>query len=460
MAGISARRRSERDAVWSRRRGNDRPRSEPGLAAATLPPKAQPAPCLEQPLLLFAPVTTVATAGEFVESEPPSLLVACRDHVEAREVGPIAAVRLGGPVVGSDAPAVGAAEPVSAVSIGDRPVRRVSLSLVASVLLHASALALALYLGLQTAESPNAGDDAVAVEIVSGDEGAAAMQETASGAETSAHEDATATTQTVEAPPTTEPEPQIQPPPPPTVTAEVKPPEPETPVAEAAPPEPQMPETPVAEAPPPEPQPLQAVAEAPAPVVPPEPAPLATPEPTEIQAMVAPTPPPPEPPPPAPPVVRHEPRPVRPVPPQPRRTQATERHHPQRHQTASRRSAPAGEGTGTRNSQASTGHAAGGSPMSAAAMANYRQRVLAHLARFKIYPDQARDRGIVGRAVVAFTLTTRGQLTVASLAGSSGAPILDQATLAMVRRAQPFPAPPEGSPSSVSFTAGIRYDLR
>lgn len=96
----------------------------------------------------------------------------------------------------------------------------------------------------------------------------------------------------------------------------------------------------------------------------------------------------------------------------------------------------------------------------AAAVANYRSQVLAHLARFKVYPEQARDRGVTGRAAVAFTLSRGGQVMSASLSASSGAAILDQATIAMVRRAAPFPAMPEGGPSSMSFNAGVNYNLR
>lgn len=95
-----------------------------------------------------------------------------------------------------------------------------------------------------------------------------------------------------------------------------------------------------------------------------------------------------------------------------------------------------------------------------AEVASWRARVLAHLARHKTYPDWARDQGVEGRASVAFTLDRSGQVTFVSLASSSGSTILDQATLAMVRRATPFPPMPDGGPASMSFTAAIRYDLR
>jgi periplasmic protein TonB len=110
--------------------------------------------------------------------------------------------------------------------------------------------------------------------------------------------------------------------------------------------------------------------------------------------------------------------------------------------------------------QAGGGGQAAGASAGLAEIASYRSRILAHLARYKTYPESAQDAGIQGRATVSFTITRSGGVASASLAGSSGAGVLDQATLAMVRRAQPFPAMAAGGPASMSFTAVIRYDLR
>lgn len=96
----------------------------------------------------------------------------------------------------------------------------------------------------------------------------------------------------------------------------------------------------------------------------------------------------------------------------------------------------------------------------AAAVTNYRAQVMAHLARFKVYPEQMRERGVTGRATVAFTISRAGQVLSATLRNSSGAPMLDQATLAMVRRAAPFPKAPDEAPAVLSFNAAINYSLR
>ena len=81
---------------------------------------------------------------------------------------------------------------------------------------------------------------------------------------------------------------------------------------------------------------------------------------------------------------------------------------------------------------------------SAAALASYNQLVAAHLQRFKQYPSSAKAAGEQGTSRLSFTLGRSGQVLGSRLAGSSGHPSLDGETLAMVRRAQPFPPmPPE-----------------
>lgn len=94
------------------------------------------------------------------------------------------------------------------------------------------------------------------------------------------------------------------------------------------------------------------------------------------------------------------------------------------------------------------------------AFADFRGRVLAHLARHKRYPEQARLMRVSGRVAVTFSFDARGRVTAVSLAASSGHASLDQEAIAMVRRASPFPPiPPQTGRAVASFTAPIRYDL-
>jgi len=95
-----------------------------------------------------------------------------------------------------------------------------------------------------------------------------------------------------------------------------------------------------------------------------------------------------------------------------------------------------------------------GSPRShSAADPNYRGLVAAHLQRYK--PS---GRSEQGSAVVSFTLDGSGRVTRVALAHRSGVPVLDQETEAMVHRASPFPAPPDGRP--ISFTVPVNFHAR
>lgn len=97
----------------------------------------------------------------------------------------------------------------------------------------------------------------------------------------------------------------------------------------------------------------------------------------------------------------------------------------------------------------------------AATLASYRQLVAAHLQRFKQYPQGAKAAGQQGVARVSFTLGRGGNVVSSGLGGSSGHAALDAETVAMVRRAQPFPAfPPELKQSSMSFSAPVAFHIR
>lgn len=96
-----------------------------------------------------------------------------------------------------------------------------------------------------------------------------------------------------------------------------------------------------------------------------------------------------------------------------------------------------------------------------AAMTSYFARVQAHLSRHRVYPQEARANGISGVARVVFSLGRDGRVLSVSLARGSGHGVLDQAALAMVRRAAPFPPfPPAIAASRLEMGAPIRFDLR
>jgi protein TonB len=108
-----------------------------------------------------------------------------------------------------------------------------------------------------------------------------------------------------------------------------------------------------------------------------------------------------------------------------------------------------------------TSAASAGAAAAAAALPSYRDRLAAHLQRFKQYPAGAKSAGEQGTAMLSFTVGRGGQVLGSRLAGSSGHPALDAETLAMIRRAQPLPSfPPELTQPSLGFTVPIRFSLR
>jgi protein TonB len=71
------------------------------------------------------------------------------------------------------------------------------------------------------------------------------------------------------------------------------------------------------------------------------------------------------------------------------------------------------------------------------------------LQRFKRYPEAAERRNIEGVTIVRFTVDRSGQLVASEVLQSSGSPILDEEALALLKRASPFPAPPDGIPDTL-----------
>jgi protein TonB len=87
----------------------------------------------------------------------------------------------------------------------------------------------------------------------------------------------------------------------------------------------------------------------------------------------------------------------------------------------------------------------------------YHGLVAAHLARHKRFPAHARRRGERGSAGIDFQIDGRGRVTAVRIVRSSGHDILDQAAEAMVWRASPFPAPPDGRPQR--FSVPVSYSI-
>lgn len=89
------------------------------------------------------------------------------------------------------------------------------------------------------------------------------------------------------------------------------------------------------------------------------------------------------------------------------------------------------------------------------ARATWAAMISAHLNRFKRYPPGA--EGVTGRPSVRFSLDGSGRVTSASLIRSSGSAALDDEAVATVRRASPFPAPPDGRGASFSVPVNFTH---
>jgi protein TonB len=93
-----------------------------------------------------------------------------------------------------------------------------------------------------------------------------------------------------------------------------------------------------------------------------------------------------------------------------------------------------------------------------AAVSNYPGKIVAKLRRALRYPSEARGRRLNGVAQVRFVVGSSGDVGSVGLAASSGSPILDEAALATVHRAAPFPPIPEGAGrSSWTFTVPLAF---
>lgn len=93
-----------------------------------------------------------------------------------------------------------------------------------------------------------------------------------------------------------------------------------------------------------------------------------------------------------------------------------------------------------------------------AAVSNYPGKVVAKLRRALRYPSEARSRRLNGVVQVRFVVGSSGDVGSVGLAASSGSPILDDAALATVNRAAPFPPIPEGAGRrSWTFTVPLAF---
>ncbi|MGP1664893.1 MAG: energy transducer TonB, partial [Rhodanobacter sp.] len=95
------------------------------------------------------------------------------------------------------------------------------------------------------------------------------------------------------------------------------------------------------------------------------------------------------------------------------------------------------------------------------AIVTWQSVLLGHLAQYRRYPRQAERAHQQGIAYVRFAVDRHGNVLSAQVDRSSGHPLLDQETLATVRRASPVPAPPSAIPGDpVEVVVPVVFSLR
>lgn len=136
---------------------------------------------------------------------------------------------------------------------------------------------------------------------------------------------------------------------------------------------------------------------------------------------------------------------------------------PKKHAVAA--SAENGEAIGAGGSPSRSAQSDEGSAVSDLSASNdgiisdYHERLLAHIARFQHYPDDARKAGMQGTIYLTFELSRDGEIGGIWVVRSSGYPRLDEAALETIRRAAPMPPIPARLPERLAVPLPIRFSL-
>lgn len=100
-------------------------------------------------------------------------------------------------------------------------------------------------------------------------------------------------------------------------------------------------------------------------------------------------------------------------------------------------------------------------PDASNAVPNWMKRVSTLFERHKRYPESAQSRGLKGVVELAFSIDRQGRIVDGRIARSSGVATLDEEALAILRRAEPFPAPPpELVGDQVILNVPIRFNIK
>ena len=142
-------------------------------------------------------------------------------------------------------------------------------------------------------------------------------------------------------------------------------------------------------------------------------------------------------------------------PPRPPQRSAEPKH---RRKLADLNSAPP---TTVRRATRAVAAAPGASSQDPNAVPHWKTELVERLERYKRYPSEAQARGDEGVAQLAFSIDRSGGVHNARIVRSSGSSLLDRATLDLIARAQPLPAPPPDiRGAQIAIVVPINYNLR
>lgn len=85
-----------------------------------------------------------------------------------------------------------------------------------------------------------------------------------------------------------------------------------------------------------------------------------------------------------------------------------------------------------------------------AAELSWQKAIFLHVAKFKRYPADARNRHIEGVATVRFSIDDGGNVTNVHIFKGSGSTLLDVEAMEILRRASPLPVPPKDQASRLA----------
>jgi protein TonB len=93
-----------------------------------------------------------------------------------------------------------------------------------------------------------------------------------------------------------------------------------------------------------------------------------------------------------------------------------------------------------------------------AAESNYKGKVRSRVQRYFRFPRSADRAGLGGTVTVSFTVSTGGGVSGVRIVKGSGSPVLDEAAINAVRKAEPFPKIPEAANrTSWLFTIPLQF---